>query len=66
RGVYCGTFGYFLPSPAPQGEFSVLIRTACVAEGNMRLAVGAGIVFDSNPDAEWQETLLKGRYLRGR
>ncbi|MFT7517000.1 MAG: para-aminobenzoate synthetase component 1 [Myxococcota bacterium] len=65
RGAYCGTMGYWLPSASPHGAFSVLIRTACLAKGNLRLAVGAGIVYDSNPLAEWEETLLKGRYLRG-
>lgn len=65
RGAYCGAMGYWLPSTSPKGEFSVLIRTACISKGNLRLAVGAGIVFDSEPQAEWEETLLKGRYLSG-
>jgi para-aminobenzoate synthetase component 1 len=64
RGAYCGSLGYWLPSASPHGEFSVLIRTACIAQGVLRLAVGAGIVWDSDPQAEWEETLLKGRYLR--
>ncbi|MDE0586189.1 MAG: anthranilate synthase component I family protein [Planctomycetota bacterium] len=64
RGAYCGSLGYWVPSASPHGEFSVLIRTACIAKGTLRLAVGAGIVWDSDPQAEWEETLLKGRYLR--
>ena len=64
RGAYCGSLGYWVPSASPHGEFSVLIRTASIAKGVLRLAVGAGIVWDSDPQAEWEETLLKGRYLR--
>jgi anthranilate synthase component 1 len=40
----------------------VLIRTAVAAEGRLALRVGAGIVWDSDPQREWEETLLKARY----
>ncbi len=63
RGPYCGTFGYWLPGE-PRGEFSVLIRTSTVADQRLQLRVGAGIVWDSDPLLEWQETLVKARYLR--
>jgi para-aminobenzoate synthetase/4-amino-4-deoxychorismate lyase len=62
RGLYCGTLGIFHPG----GDFdlSVAIRTLEVpADGPARLGLGAGIVADSNPHAEWEETLLKGRFL---
>jgi para-aminobenzoate synthetase component I len=62
RGPYCGTFGYWLPGE-PRGEFSVLIRTSTVADQRLQLRVGAGIVWDSDPLLEWQETLVKARYL---
>jgi len=63
RGPYCGCLGYWIPGTEPHGDFSVLIRTATVSAGRLRLAVGAGIVWDSNPQREWEETQLKGRYL---
>jgi para-aminobenzoate synthetase/4-amino-4-deoxychorismate lyase len=62
RGLYCGTLGIFHPG----GDFdlSVAIRTLEVpADGPARLGLGAGIVADSDPHAEWEETLLKGRFL---
>lgn len=62
RGPYCGTFGYWLPGE-PRGEFSVLIRTSTVSQQRLHLRVGAGIVWDSDPQLEWQETLVKARYL---
>ncbi len=65
RGPYCGAFGYWLPG-ADQAEFSVMIRTATVADGELALRVGAGIVWDSDPAGEWEETLHKARYLTGR
>jgi len=65
RGPYCGCLGYWIPGPEPHADFSVLIRTATISRERIRLAVGAGIVWDSDPGREWQETLLKGRYLTG-
>lgn len=65
RGPYCGTFGYWLPGKLPFGQFSVLIRTVCFSRNRLRASFGAGIVWDSNPEEEWEETLLKSRYLRG-
>lgn len=65
RGPYCGCLGYWIPGPEPHADFSVLIRTATLSRNRLRLAVGAGIVWDSDPEREWHETLLKGRYLTG-
>lgn len=65
RGPYCGCLGYWIPGDHPRGDFSVLIRTATLSRDRLRLAVGAGIVWDSDPLREWEETLLKGRYLTG-
>lgn len=62
RGPYCGALGWWRPGAEPQGEFSVLIRSAVAACGRLRLRVGAGIVWDSDPAREWEETLLKSRY----
>ncbi|MCP4094276.1 MAG: anthranilate synthase component I family protein [Planctomycetes bacterium] len=65
RGPYCGCLGYWIPGDHPHGDFSVLIRTATLSNHQLRLAVGAGIVWDSDPQREWDETRLKGRYLTG-
>jgi anthranilate/para-aminobenzoate synthase component I len=73
RGPYCGT----LIGVRPDGGFtaSVLIRTAHIVgtpdpadthaflDAELRFAVGAGIVADSDPQAEWAETLVKARVL---
>jgi anthranilate/para-aminobenzoate synthase component I len=63
RGPYCGALGWWRPGAQPSGDFSVLIRTAIAAHGRLSLRVGAGIVWDSDPEREWRETLLKARYL---
>ena len=62
RGPYCGCFGYWIPGE-PRGDFSVLIRSAVIQGKELEVSVGAGIVWDSDPLKEWQETLLKARYL---
>ena len=62
RGAYCGAFGIWVPG-AERADFSVLIRTAVVADQAMHLRVGAGIVWDSVPQREWEETWIKARYL---
>ena len=62
RGPYCGCFGYWIPGE-PRGDFSVLIRSAVIQGKELGVSVGAGIVWDSDPIQEWQETLLKVRYL---
>jgi para-aminobenzoate synthetase component 1 len=62
RGPYCGSFLAWEPG-TPRGDLSVLIRTAVVAGGRLSARVGAGIVWDSDPAREWEETLWKARYL---
>jgi para-aminobenzoate synthetase component 1 len=58
RGVYCGAIGFV--SATGEAAWSVAIRTA-VAKGNhLRYHVGGGIVADSEPAAEWWETVHKG------
>lgn len=62
RGVYCGAIGHAL---APDDVvFSVAIRVVVVAAGRARWHVGGGIVLDSVPEAEWEETEVKERALR--
>lgn len=61
RGVYCGTVGAFFPG----GDFSlnVAIRTLVQRGVDLELGLGSGIVWDSDPEAEWDEVLLKSRFL---
>lgn len=62
RGLYCGALGWI----APDGDFrfSVPIRTLDVdAGGRFRMGLGSGIVADSEAVAEFEECLLKGRFL---
>ncbi len=63
RGVYCGAIGYV----APGGEalFSVAIRTLLFDKETQRisLGIGSGITTDSVPEKEYQECLLKARFL---
>lgn len=62
RGVYTGAIG----DCSPRGDFAfnVAIRTAVIdRDGRGRYGVGGGIVADSDPDAEYDECLLKARVL---
>lgn len=60
RGVYTGAIGLFLPG----GDFtcSLPIRTLVHQGGQFALGIGAGILWDSEPQAEYEETLLKSRF----
>jgi anthranilate synthase component 1 len=61
RGIYAGCIGYF----APDGTMDTCIglRTAVVKDGTMHVQAGCGVVADSVPDAEYQETRQKSRAL---
>jgi para-aminobenzoate synthetase component 1 len=61
RGVYCGSIGYV--SDHGQAAWNVAIRSAVWHAGRARYHVGGGIVFDSNPAEEWQETVDKSTEL---
>jgi anthranilate/para-aminobenzoate synthase component I len=61
RGVYCGALGYTIGTRA---RWSVAIRTAVFSGSAARLGVGAGIVADSDAEAEWAETGHKARAWR--
>ncbi len=62
RGVYGGGVGYF----AANGEmdFCIALRTAVLKDETLYIQAGGGVVFDSDPEAEWQETVNKARALR--
>jgi len=57
RGPYCGALGYL--GFNRESQLSIIIRTAVCKDGLAHFNVGAGIVADSNPDAEYEETLAK-------
>ncbi len=59
RGIYAGAVGYF--SFDLQMDFAITIRTIVMQDGKAYVQAGAGIVADSMPEREYQETLNKGR-----
>jgi len=61
RGVYAGTIAYL--SFNGNLDSCITIRTFSLVEGRLNLQVGAGIVADSDPIKEYQETLSKGQAL---
>jgi para-aminobenzoate synthetase component 1 len=66
RGVYCGAVGWIDTGRGTgdhEGDLAVAIRTFTVAHGRTTHGVGGGIVADSDPDREWDETCLKARRL---
>jgi anthranilate synthase component 1 len=61
RNVYAGAVGYI--SWHDDTDLAIAIRTAVVRDGMLHVQAGAGIVADSNPQKEWEETMNKGRAL---
>lgn len=61
RGIYGGAVGYL--GWNGNMDTAIAIRTAVIKEGVMHVQAGAGIVADSVPESEWQETLSKARAL---
>jgi anthranilate synthase component 1 len=61
RGVYAGAVGYL----AWNGNMdtAIAIRTAVIKDGTLHIQAGAGIVHDSIPRNEWDETMNKGRAI---
>jgi len=61
RGIYAGGVGYF----AADGSMDtcIALRTALVKDGTMYVQAGGGVVHDSDPDAEYQETMNKAKAL---
>lgn len=56
RGLYTGSIGIFCPGWA---RFNIIIRTALIRSGRIHVAAGAGIVADSVPEREANETRIK-------
>jgi len=59
RGVYCGAIGYF--GPNGESHFNIAIRTVVQQGSRLTFHAGGGIVADSEPDAEYDETLAKAQ-----
>ena len=61
RGWYTGAFGTLQTDSNERinGELSVMLRCAVVKDNQINLFAGAGLVAESDPDIEWQETELK-------
>ena len=62
REVYCGAIGYC--SAAGRMDMNLPIRTTLVANGELRFYAGGGIVADSSPEAEFEETEVKIAAIR--
>jgi anthranilate synthase component 1 len=45
-------------------DFCIALRTAVVQDEKLYIQAGGGVVYDSDPEAEWQETVNKSRALR--
>lgn len=60
RGVYCGAIGMAGPGTA---HFNVAIRTVVLDGTDGRMGVGSGVVWDSEPDTEYDECTLKTQFL---
>ena len=62
RGIYGGGIGYF----AANGEmdFCIALRTAVLKDDKLYIQAGGGVVYDSDPEAEYQETVNKSKALR--
>lgn len=62
RGIYGGGVGYF----AANGEMDMCIalRTGVLKDQKLYIQAGGGVVYDSDPEAEWQESVNKSRALR--
>ena len=59
RGIYAGAVGYL--GFHGDMDLAIAIRTAVVKDGRLHVQAGAGIVADSVPESEWQETRAKAR-----
>ncbi len=61
RGIYSGAVGYI--GFGGNLDTAIAIRTAVVKDGWLHIQAGAGVVYDSVPEREWEETLNKGKAL---
>ncbi len=59
RNIYGGAVGYI--NWQGESDLAIAIRTAVIKDGRLTVQAGAGIVADSDPQKEWDETMNKGR-----
>ncbi|MGB8633764.1 MAG: anthranilate synthase component I [Rhodanobacteraceae bacterium] len=61
RNIYAGAIGWI--GWWGDADTAIAIRTAVIHDGQLHVQAGAGIVYDSDPATEWEETMNKGRAL---
>ncbi|MES2884532.1 MAG: anthranilate synthase component I [Pseudomonadota bacterium] len=61
RGIYGGAVGYI--GWCGNMDVAIAIRTAVIKDGLIHVQAGAGVVADSDPQAEWDETISKARAM---
>ena len=61
RGVYGGGVGYF--SAGGDMDICIALRTAVIKDETLYVQAGGGVVYDSDPEAEYQETINKSKAL---
>ncbi|MCG8505660.1 MAG: chorismate-binding protein, partial [Sphingomonadales bacterium] len=61
RGIYGGAMGYL--GWDNNMDMAIAIRTAVITPGKLYVQAGAGIVADSQPESEWDETQNKARAI---
>ncbi len=61
RGPYCGSIGYISATGAM--DTNIVIRSYCIMKDRLAFQVGGGIVADSTPSAEYEESLVKAKAL---
>ncbi|MCX5860464.1 MAG: anthranilate synthase component I family protein, partial [Proteobacteria bacterium] len=62
RSLYTGSLGYI--GFDGRADLNIVIRTIFIKNGTAHFHVGGGIVADSDPEAEYEETLIKGQALK--
>ena len=62
RGIYGGGVGYF--SAGGDMDMCIALRTAIVKDAKLYIQAGGGVVYDSDPEAEFQETVHKSNAIR--
>ena len=61
RGIYAGAVGYL--SANGSMDTCIALRTALVKNGKVYIQAGGGVVADSDPESEYQETVNKAKAL---
>ncbi len=62
RSIYTGSLGYV--SFSGNADFNILIRSMLFSKGKIYFHAGSGIVADSDPELEYEETLSKAKAMR--